>query len=457
MTCPKCGAPLQEIALDAGAKVLSCPSCAGAFYPRNELAVEIALSQVGDTERACPQCGGRLRAGTMYSGKLELEQCSVCGGVWLDAGEVGKLRSLSGVEGLLKGPAAGATFLSGGGQSEDIQRGVERFAPKLSENAPMSDKTGRLIDSATMDNPDANRAPSVTVDGVVYKHFQTAVAQVVCALGEFNWKVEVGEHARVRDFIAPPNLLSNEVTGKDSVWSRGRWLEGSEVWQAFQLEGSPPPAVKVAPAQPNHWSDDVDKMWTAYGVSAILALFIGIGMHAAAPDRDIATFNFDYDRAEAEKSKVSPEFAIDGRTSNLEVLTTTNLANKWAYFSIALINSETDEALDFGREVSYYYGSDSDGAWSEGAPYDRAVIPRVPPGRYYLRVEPEDGDAQKFSYYIKLRRGVPQWLPVFLVLLVLLFPPLIAYWRRYSFEVDRWAESDHPWVSEGPDDDDDDD
>ena len=47
---------------------------------------------------------------------------------------------------------------------------------------------------------------------------------------------------------------------------------------------------------------------------------------------------------------------------NVELDTSTDLSNSWAYFNYALINSETGQAYDFGREVSYYYGSDSDGA-----------------------------------------------------------------------------------------------
>ncbi len=77
----------------------------------------------------------------------------------------------------------------------------------------------------------------------------------------------------------------------------------------------------------------------------------------------------------AEPSFVTKEFDIEGRTSNLEVTVNTNLINNWAYFNLALINEATGDAFDFGREVSYYAGSDSDGAWSEGGQSSTADDP----------------------------------------------------------------------------------
>jgi Zn-finger nucleic acid-binding protein len=447
--CPKCGAPLQTIQLDAGASVLSCSGCSGAFYSRNELAVEIALSNVKETDMACPACAARLRTGTMYDGKLELDQCVNCMGVWLDAGEIVKLRSLSGVEGILKTSAA--AFLP---------PEIPNLRPAMTKNRKSDDEPvpashgGKLADSGTMSNSDASRAPTITVDGVVYKHFQTSVAQVTCALGEFTWKVAVGEQARTRDFIAPPLLLSNEVTSADSVWTKGRYLEGSEVWAAFGMDGSPPHQTKVAPAQPNPWESGFDGVKTTFWIGVILSLIAAMVLHMRAAEKTILTVPFVYDRAEAEKSKVSPEFTLDGRTSNVELVTDTNIDNHWAYITMALINTETDEAFDFGREVSYYHGSDSDGPWTEGAPYDRAIVPSVPAGHYYLRVEPEDGDLQNFVYRITIRRDVPQIAPLFVALAALLLPFIFIYWRRYAFEVSRWSESDHPWVSDSSDDDD---
>ena len=91
----------------------------------------------------------------------------------------------------------------------------------------------------------------------------------------------------------------------------------------------------------------------------------------------------------AEASFVTDTFEVKGHPSNVEISIHTDLNNNWAYFNFALINEDTGQGYDFGREVSYYTGRDSDGAWSEGSPNDSVIVPSVAPGTYYLRVEPE--------------------------------------------------------------------
>jgi hypothetical protein len=68
----------------------------------------------------------------------------------------------------------------------------------------------------------------------------------------------------------------------------------------------------------------------------------------------------------------------------------------------------------------------------------------VPPGRYYLRVEPETPDSTfPLLYRLTLRRDVP--VPTFFVLafLALLIPPIVMHWRTAAFEGRRWMESDY--------------
>jgi hypothetical protein len=134
----------------------------------------------------------------------------------------------------------------------------------------------------------------------------------------------------------------------------------------------------------------------------------------------------------------------------------TSLENEWAFFNMALINDQTGQGYDFGREVSYYHGVDSDGSWSEGNKADSVVIPSVPPGRYYLRIEPEMEkpaeavtnfgglrSGRPMQYEILVRRDVPYNLVFLFVPVLLAIPPFIRSVRRRSFESRRWAESDY--------------
>ena len=55
------------------------------------------------------------------------------------------------------------------------------------------------------------------------------------------------------------------------------------------------------------------------------------------------------------------------------------------------------------------HGYDSGWLWTEGSHTDSVAIPSVPPGNYYLRVEPEsDSGHGTISYSITAKRDVPQ-------------------------------------------------
>jgi hypothetical protein len=97
--------------------------------------------------------------------------------------------------------------------------------------------------------------------------------------------------------------------------------------------------------------------------------------------------------------------------------------------------------------VSYYYGRDSDGAWSEGSRHDSVVVPSVPAGNYYLRIEPEvDPQHSKIGYSVAVKRDVPVFGIYGLAFLALLLPAIAFTWRWLNFERMRWAESEHPLI-----------
>jgi hypothetical protein len=143
------------------------------------------------------------------------------------------------------------------------------------------------------------------------------------------------------------------------------------------------------------------------------------------------------------RAVVTEPFELTGRRSNVLIDIDTDLSNKWGYFNMALINEETGQALNLGREVSYYFGSDSDGAWSEGNKRDEVFLPSVESGRYYLLVDPET-DAPQIAYSIRISRDAPRISYLFWTMLLLAVPPLVFWYRKYSFEYHRWEESDFP-------------
>jgi hypothetical protein len=289
--------------------------------------------------------------------------------------------------------------------------------------------------------------------GRTYAAFDSATAETSYVLGEFPWRVKVGERVRVEDYIAPPNLVSAERTSGEVVWSKGEYYTGPRIWSAFKLPGSAPRATGIFLNQPSPYQGRVGSAWRLY--LWFLVALAALAFFFAIRSQDKTVFEHAYTftpGTPGEASFVTDYFELTGKTSNVEVDINTNLENSWIYLNLTLINSDSGQGFDFGREVSYYHGTDSDGSWSEGSRRKSVKIPDVPAGRYYLRVEPEndgsEGSRAPISYTLIVRRDVPTWTWFWIAALLLVIPPVYIAMKSASFESARWRESDFSSSSE---------
>ncbi len=289
---------------------------------------------------------------------------------------------------------------------------------------------------------------SLTYLGETYKHFQSAEAKTTSVLGEFPWQVRVGESASVSDYVSPPRVISRERTKKEVTWSMGEYMTGGDIWRTFGLPGSAPSPIGVYENQPSLVSRNMNTIWVAFGVLAVVLVGMLLAFSILARNEHVFDNNYTLDtNVRGEASFVTEVFEIKGHTSAVEVTTSSDVDNNWIYVNYALINQDTGQAYDFGREISYYHGYD-DGYWSEGTRTDSVTIPTVPPGNYYLRVEPEaDPGRGTLSYSVAVKRDVPQFSFFGIALLLLVAPAGLLTWRSISFERQRWAESDYPPTS----------
>ena len=314
--------------------------------------------------------------------------------------------------------------------------------------------------TAPTESSDGQR-PVVTLHDETFKHFQTTTAETVFVLGEFPWQVRVGDKAVVRDFVAPPRMLSEEHTDDETTWSLGTYLPGPQVWEAFALPGKAPQPRGVYSNQPDEFRPRAGSMAKRYLLFAAILIAIGVLRLITASRTPVYTTPPDSLFRPGQPAEslafVTPTFNVGGRTSTLEVRTEAKVDNGWAFFDYALVNEATGVTYEFGREVSYYHGVDSDGRWSEGSTKDRAVLPSVPAGPYFLRVQPEAQVPTGFlEYTISVRRDVPILTPYVLGLVLLAIPPIFMGLRAWGMETARWKESDYAPTTDDDDDDDDD-
>jgi hypothetical protein len=281
--------------------------------------------------------------------------------------------------------------------------------------------------------------------GTQFKHFQGAKASTYFVLGEFPWQVRVGDLVVNDDFVAPPLMLSRERAPEEITWSMGTYTPPERIREAFKLESALPRPKGVYSNQPNPLagrSRELGRMFFLF-TCALLVLFVA--RRVTARNEQVFSQNYTLHPAGGDTGAfVTPIFDLAGGLSNVQVLTATNLLNDWVFLNIALLPEGGGSGYEMGREISFYGGTEDGEQWTEGSQNDRVLLPAVPAGKYYLRVDPEGGaTGLPFSYSLTVKRDVPRSWPFLVVFVVLGLPVLFVMLREQAFERARWAESEY--------------
>ncbi|WP_257452650.1 DUF4178 domain-containing protein [Archangium lipolyticum] len=281
------------------------------------------------------------------------------------------------------------------------------------------------------------------LEGRRYRAFQSVTAVTETVLGEFYWEVQAGESAEAEEYVAPPYSVNVDHTENEVTYTRGEYLPPDTVRDAFQLKEPLPAPHGIAPSQPNPHSSASLWTWTGVWGVALLAIFLLVNVLAARETVLVQEVRLDPDAQSGTPSAVhfSKPFDIHKR-GNVRAELFSPVGNSWLGVQGDLVNEESGEVISFYDEVGYYYGSDSDGTWSDGSKEEDEYLSAVKPGRYTLRTTAFfDGMARGQSYRVTLVSDAPRasWFCVSLVLLLL--GPLFAFFRSSSFESARWAES----------------
>jgi len=424
---------------------LSCPNCGGPVQLRG-FAHTLSVT--------CPQCLSILDASTPEVQILQTFQ--------------GKQRIQPKIPLGTRGKLGGTTYEVIGFQVREVEAGGDSYSwdeyllfNPFQGFRYLTEYNGHWnfvhVESALPDQSRSAGKLAMRYGDHTYLHFDSMKAETVYVLGEFPWQVRVGDTAACQDFIAPPLMLSSEATSGEVTWSVAQYMPGPEIWKAFSLPGAPPPRAGIFANQPSPYAGSIGSSWRTWLWLNVALAAMAFAFLVLSPGRTAFSDHFAYSQGAQQKDSafVTPTFQLDGRDSNVEVKIHTDLDNNWAYFNFALINNESGQAFDFAREVSYYH--DSDG--TEGSRNNSVIIPSVPAGQYYLRVEPEmDPGAPFMRYDLELRRNVPNFTLFVIAGLLLLIPPIISTVRRAGFEAARWRESDYaPAQSSSSDDGGDDD
>ncbi len=112
MDCPKCREPMEAVEFGADIEVRRCTGCSGLFCKwqtlqrlRDEWLSDVVLDRgsasLGAQQNTmrdinCPECGATLdRVQDQEQAHITLDSCPDCDGVFLDAGELTNMKSVT--------------------------------------------------------------------------------------------------------------------------------------------------------------------------------------------------------------------------------------------------------------------------------------------------------------------------------------------------------------------------
>jgi len=296
---------------------------------------------------------------------------------------------------------------------------------------------------------------SATYNGKTFKIFQDANAMVRYVKGEFYWRVEQGETVRAADYVAAPLMLSQESTKNEINWSVGTYMTNAEVEKAFGVSDLPKP-WSVAPNQPFtgrfYYTWGLLPLFLLVVVAIFMIPIAGITSTVLKQDVSLPPMT----NATAAQTVFSQPFDVKANR-NIRISASAPVSNSFAELDVDLVNDQSQEVESVNIPIEYYFGSDSDGSWTEGSKDQDATLSSLPAGKYTLRVEGTWQDWQQpMPISLKVEQNVNRGVNFLCAFVVLLIVPVLGLFRKISFESRRWKDSMFTTSSSDSDSDSDD-
>lgn len=294
----------------------------------------------------------------------------------------------------------------------------------------------------------------VSLDGRNYKLFNRGMSRVDYVIGEFYWRVVVGSTVSSADYIDPPNMLSSESDDTEKIWSLGTHIDTSEISAAFKVEQpylDMFSGTGMGAIEPSKYTAEWKKMWPVY-VIFLTVLSCGQFFFCSTAKNMVATqFSGNFVPNTKINDVTVPKFTLEKDSSDVVLSLNAPVSNSWFYISGELVNNNTGASYPFEMTSEYYFGTDSDGAWSEGSATHDVEISSVPGGEYYLNIDAESGDFKNTNqqqYSLTVKRDVPSFYNYWWFIFLISLPPLYCWTLMRRDEVSRWSNSDfNPYVS----------
>lgn len=306
--------------------------------------------------------------------------------------------------------------------------------------------------------------------GTLYKNYYRGSAKVQFVLGEFYWRIKVGDVVNVQDFIAPPDIISAEIDDSEIVWTAGKYIPPDDIQKSFKLFGPMPVPIGVAPNQPEKFTKIRNQMLLHWLGFAVLIFVIQLAFGSGQKKTLFRTLMLR--PTTADNVMRTESFMIEKDKTNIEVTISAALQQNWLEVVGTVVPEDNQgQAFGFQRELARYtYAEAEDNIVQDSADL---FFPHLAKGRYHIEFTLSNDQVLGKPYGANSNNPMtnqpldqqPRWAegtdqlhvsavenpplatPLFIAMLLLSVFPIFAILRDFSFENSRWAQSNqrnHP-------------
>ncbi len=234
--------------------------------------------------------------------------------------------------------------------------------------------------------PATNWGNGLQADGQSFTRFGDPYpVHTIFVVGEFYWRVQVGETVTETDYVRPGTMMACEDYEGERTWTRLDMLDWGVAETAFGIPKRRVEYSTPAPHEPSPWKSRLSEAWIVGGVAAV-TLFIVSSMGAA--ETQVATFAAEAPMDGGDKTMVIRGVDLPAGNNRVSVVADAgNIDNAWVDIDYSLTDpARKAEDIDAYGLAEFYEGYDSDGRWTEGDPRPDVTLSSVPGGRYDLVV-----------------------------------------------------------------------
>ena len=212
-------------------------------------------------------------------------------------------------------------------------------------------------------------------------------------LGEFPWRVRVGDVVDVSDYVAPPLMLSSEGTDeRDHLVARRVHRPARRSGRRSSCRATRPSRSACSRTSRRPSRQEPRVTWRTF-VALALALLVAAGLAAALTARARAGVRSRL-RVSAERDRrsrrSSPSRFTMTRRGHDRARDRDATSNNWLGLRLRADQQRHRRRLRLRPRGQLLLRHRQRRTWTEGVTQrDSVVCPRVPAGAYYLRVEPE--------------------------------------------------------------------